>query len=80
MRDLHHARGSASGHYNDRGGKCSGDEERGRQKDRYNELETEAGSATQTAQEIETGTVVATEKESTRQRGGPASYLIMPMI
>ena len=37
MRDLQHARGSASGHYNDRGGKSGGDEERGRERDRYNE-------------------------------------------
>ena len=34
MRDLHHARGGASGH-NDSGGKCFGDEERGRERDRY---------------------------------------------
>ncbi len=37
MRDLHHARGGASGHYTDRGGKSGGDEERGRDRDRYNE-------------------------------------------
>jgi hypothetical protein len=35
MRDLHHA--IASGHYNDRGCKSGGDEERGRERDRYDE-------------------------------------------
>jgi phosphatidate phosphatase PAH1 len=43
MRDLHHARGSASGHYNDRGGKSGGDEERGRERDRYNERDRSRG-------------------------------------
>ena len=37
MQDLQHVRGGARGHYNDRGGKCGGDEERGRERDRYNE-------------------------------------------
>ena len=43
MRDLHHARGSASGHYNDRGGKSGGDEERGRERDRYDERDRSRG-------------------------------------
>jgi hypothetical protein len=43
MRDLHHARGSASGHYYDRGGKSGGDEERGRERDRYNERDRNRG-------------------------------------
>ena len=43
MRDLHHAGGSASGHYNDRGGKSGGDEERGRERDRYNETDRSRG-------------------------------------
>ena len=51
----------------------------GRETDTTREIEREAGSVTQTAQEIETGIVAATEKESTRKRGGPARYLIMPM-
>jgi len=33
MRDLHHARGSASGHYNDRGSRSGGGEERGGERD-----------------------------------------------
>jgi hypothetical protein len=37
MQDLQHVRGGARGHYNDRGGKCGGDEERGPERDRYNE-------------------------------------------
>ena len=36
----------------------------GRQTDRHREIETETGSVTQTAQEIETGIVAATETES----------------
>ena len=51
----------------------------GRETDTTREIEAEAGSVTQTAQEIETGIVAPTEKESTRKRGGPASYLIMSM-
>ena len=43
MRDLYHARGSASGHYNDCGGKSGGDEERGRERDRYNEGDRNTG-------------------------------------
>ena len=43
MRDLHHARGSASGHYNDRGGTSGGDEGRGRERDRYNERDRNTG-------------------------------------
>ena len=38
MRDLHHARG-IRGHYNDHPGKSAGDEEMGRERDRYNERE-----------------------------------------
>ena len=49
----------------------------GRETDTTREIEAEAGSVTQTAHEIETGIVAPTEKESTRNRGVPASYLIM---
>ena len=49
----------------------------GRETDTTREIKAEAGSVTQTAQEIETGIVAPTEKKSTRRRGGPASYLIM---
>ena len=49
----------------------------GRETDTTRERETETGSMTQTAQEIETGIVVATGTESTRKRGGPASPLFM---
>jgi hypothetical protein len=49
----------------------------GRGTDATRERETETGSITQTAQEIETGIVVATGTESTRNRGGPASHLFM---
>ena len=84
MRDLHRARGGASGnyydrgHYNDRGGKFGGDEDRvGRETGTPREIETETGSVTQTTQEIETGIVAAIETESTRKRGGSASHLIM---
>ena len=45
----------------------------GRDTDTEREIETEADSVAQTAQEIETGTVAATETESTRKRGDPAS-------
>ena len=38
----------------------------GRETDTTREIEAEAGSVTQTAQEIETGIVAPTEKESTR--------------
>ncbi len=51
----------------------------GRETDTTREIEAEAGSVAQTAQEIEIGIVPATERESTRKRGGPASYLIMSM-
>ena len=37
MQDLQHVRGGAREHYNDRGGKCGGDEERVGERDRYNE-------------------------------------------
>ena len=37
MKDLQHVRGGAREHYNDRGGICGGDKERGRERDRYNE-------------------------------------------
>ena len=40
----------------------------GRETDTTREIETEAGSVTQTAQEIETGIVAATEKGSTRDK------------
>jgi hypothetical protein len=43
MREIHNARGSASGHYNDRGGKSGGDEERGWERDRYNERDRKLG-------------------------------------
>jgi hypothetical protein len=51
----------------------------GRRIDTPREIETETGSVTQTAQEIETGIVAATETESTRKRGGPTNHLIMSM-
>ena len=51
----------------------------GRETDTTREIETQAGSVMHTAQEIETGIVAATEKDSTRKRGGPARCLIMPM-
>ena len=50
----------------------------GREADTPREMETETGSVTQTAKEIETGIAAATEKESTRKRG-PASHLIISM-
>ena len=43
MRDLHHTRGSASGYHNDRGGQIGGDEERGQERDRYNERDRSRG-------------------------------------
>ena len=49
----------------------------GRETDTTREIETETGSMTQTAQEIETVIVVVTGTKSTRKRGGPASHLSM---
>ncbi len=67
-------------HNNDRGGKCGGDEEMCRERQKYREIETESDSVAQTAQEIETGTVAAKEKESTRKRADPASPASIDMI
>ena len=70
MRDLHHARGGASGHYADRGSKSGGDEERGRERERYNERDRitkiKTFSVAETATEIEAETMAATETGSTR--------------
>ena len=48
----------------------------GRETDTSIEIETETGSVTQTAQEIETGMVAATEIKCTRKRGGPSHFII----
>jgi hypothetical protein len=57
-----------------------GDEERGWERQRYNERDRNRDwRCDQTAQGIETGIVAATETERTRKRGGPASHLIMSM-
>jgi hypothetical protein len=73
MRDLHHARGCARGHYNDGGGKTGGDEERGPERDRYNEGDRNNDryrnidfQRSRVSDRIETGTVTATETGSTR--------------
>jgi hypothetical protein len=43
MKDLQHVRGGAREHYNDRGGICGGDKERGRERERYNERDRNRG-------------------------------------
>jgi len=70
MRDLHHARGSASGHYNDRGGKSGGDEERGRERDRYNERDRNRGwqCDADSARDRDRDRGSDREREYTRQR------------
>ena len=72
MRDLQHARGGASGnydrgHYYDRGGKCGGVEERGRERDRYTKRARNRNLQCNADSAIETGIVAATE--TGRDRG-----------
>jgi hypothetical protein len=76
VRDLHHARGGASGNYNDRGGKCGGDEERGREKDRYTERDENRNwqCDADSARDRDTDRGSDRDREYT-QSGGPTSLL-----